>query len=97
MDKILARKSAVGLLPDNIVWRKDKKGWPVPEKVWFDGALKSWMEETVLSSQFLLDNQFIDTQEEFLGLPMLKKVRLLNLAIWHQVFFGDEDKLSKTV
>lgn len=95
--KYLARKSAVGLLPDNIVWRKDKKGWPVPEKVWFDGALKSWMEETVLSSQFLLDNQFIDTQEEFLGLPMLKKVRLLNLAIWHQVFFGDEDKLSKTV
>jgi len=38
--KYIARKSFEGILPSDIVWRKDKMGWPIPEKEWFNNDLK---------------------------------------------------------
>ncbi|MEK7412753.1 MAG: asparagine synthase C-terminal domain-containing protein, partial [Planctomycetota bacterium] len=33
--KWLARAAMHGRLPDEIVWRRDKMGWPIPEHEWF--------------------------------------------------------------
>ena len=85
--KYLARKAAEDLLPQSIAWRKDKKGWPIPEKVWFNGPLRDWMYKKVMSSSFLKRHHFVSEDVDFTSLPLVKKVRLLNMAIWHDVFF----------
>jgi asparagine synthase (glutamine-hydrolysing) len=43
--KYIARRAFSGKLPDEICWRKDKMGWPIPEDVWFKNDLKEWIQE----------------------------------------------------
>jgi asparagine synthase (glutamine-hydrolysing) len=81
--KYLARYVFDKRLPDNIIWSKDKLGWPIPEKFWFEGELKNWLETTIQNSEFLKKHQF--TSE---NMSLLQKIRLLNIAIWHDVFFN---------
>ena len=42
--KYYARLAFDGLLPDKIVWRRDKNGWNVPEREWLDNELRSWTD-----------------------------------------------------
>ena len=37
--KWLARAAMASTLPTEIVWRRDKQGWPIPEQEWFGGPL----------------------------------------------------------
>ena len=48
--KYINRKAVDGLLSDEVVWRKNKLGWPVPEKEWLDGPLKNWADSIVTQS-----------------------------------------------
>tara|TARA_B110000211_G_C14090015_1_gene558519 strand:- start:4936 stop:6825 length:1890 start_codon:yes stop_codon:yes gene_type:complete len=48
--KYLARLAFDGKLPDEICWRKDKQGWPIPEDYWFSGDLKVWLKESLSDS-----------------------------------------------
>jgi len=43
--KYLARLAFSNKLPDEICWRRDKMGWPIPEDVWFNGELGPWITE----------------------------------------------------
>lgn len=40
--KYYARLAFDGLLPDQVVWRRDKIGWNVPEREWLDNELRGW-------------------------------------------------------
>lgn len=86
--KYLARRAFSGKLPDAIVWRKDKMGWPIPETHWFEGKLKSWMTEHVTNPAFVqwLGVTAADVPLDRPDVPMTHKVRWLNLAIWHRLF-----------
>lgn len=86
--KYLARRAFSGKLPDEIVWRKDKMGWPIPETHWFEGKLKSWMAERVTHPAFLqwLGVTAADVPLNKPDVPMTHKVRWLNLATWHHLF-----------
>jgi len=86
--KYLARRAFAGKLPDEIVWRKDKMGWPIPETHWFEGKLKSWMDEHVTNPAFLqwLGVTAADVPLDNPDVPMTHKVRWLNLATWHRLF-----------
>ena len=86
--KYLARRAFSGKLPDEIVWRKDKMGWPIPEKYWFEGKLKSWMVERVTNPAFLqwLGVVAVDVPLNRSDVSMTHKVRWLNLATWHRLF-----------
>ena len=92
--KFIARKAFSGKLPDNIAWRKDKMGWENPEDYWFRGKLKDWVIDRIEGSKFLseigvdlnvrkeLDKKRYDRKD-------LKKVlKLLNLAIWYDIFIA---------
>lgn len=88
--KYLARVAFADILPARIVWRRDKMGWPDPTDYWFRGPLKDWLCREVESSAFLRDlgvggyvRQRLDSQE-----PILPLIRLLNLSVWFDVFFG---------
>ncbi|WP_234912336.1 asparagine synthase-related protein, partial [Vibrio anguillarum] len=51
--KYLARLAFDKKLPDEITWRKDKMGWPIPEEHWFRGNLKDWFISTTEQSNLL--------------------------------------------
>lgn len=88
--KYINRKAVDGLLPDEVVWRKNKLGWPVPEKEWIEGPLKEWSEDIIKSSFFLKRLSRFNVRLLLNSSRTKFKVRKLNLAIWHKLFFEEE-------
>lgn len=83
--KYLARLAFDGLLPDHICWRRDKMGWPVPEKLWMTGPLKSWFWSTVNESnlvEYFLQQRGIALESDQLPTSFY----YLNLAAWQKKF-----------
>jgi len=50
--KVLLRNAAKGLLPDNIINNKVKKGWNSPMGEWFSGIWKEWLLDEISSVDF---------------------------------------------
>jgi asparagine synthase (glutamine-hydrolysing) len=84
--KHIARVAMLNLLPDNILWRRDKLGFPVPEDYWFRGPLKSWIMNEIRSSEFLKKLGLSDVPFDSVHISRL--VRLLSLATWHKTFIN---------
>jgi len=88
--KYLARIAFNGKLPDNIVWRKDKLGWPQPRKNWFFGnyGQQAWNE--IKRSRFLEDfvGMKIDDDIRFTKGVYRPFFRLYNLLRHHEMFFN---------
>ena len=61
-------------------------GWSMPEQYWFDGPLKEWINAVILTSTFLdgLAGKFC---RHTFTVPY--GVRRLNIAAWHECFFGE--------
>ena len=75
--KYYARLAFDGLLPDKIVWRRDKKGWNVPEREWLDNELRSWTDglfEKFNSSMF--EKKRLSTIS---GKSLEHRIRVINL------------------
>ena len=91
--KYLARLAFDKKLPDEIVWRKDKMGWPIPHDHWFRGNLKNWLISIVKSNSFIKEvfPEF-NIEKEFEKKTIEKILRYLNIAIWYEIFF---EKLKK--
>ncbi|HEU5295315.1 MAG TPA: asparagine synthase (glutamine-hydrolyzing) [Burkholderiaceae bacterium] len=88
--KWLARHAVRDELPAAVVWRRDKVGWAIPEPAWFGphGPLHDWLTRCVNSSAFAT----AAAREAGLNLqqsPLAVRIRLLNLAVWHSVFFAE--------
>lgn len=90
--KYIARRAMDTRLPDSITWRKDKMGWPDPVEFWFRGALKETLCRQVETSAFLqqLGVGHDIRQRIEGGEPMRTLIRLFNLSVWHDTFFGDQ-------
>jgi asparagine synthase (glutamine-hydrolysing) len=89
--KYLARFAMDKKLPDEITWRKDKMGWPIPEDFWFRGKLKQWFREVIESSEFLKEikvHHNITMNINNKKYPIKKMIRFLNLAMWYETFFS---------
>lgn len=90
--KYLARLAFDGKLPDEVCWRRDKMGWPVPENIWFSGELKNWFSQTLTNNK--------DNVKKYIKLPSkaeyLKKnnkmmMRILNLSRWFEMHVKTKD------
>jgi len=83
--KFLLRNAVKGIVPDEIVWRKDKKGFVTPEKDWI---LERWdyFENVVFS-----EREFIQPQKVLKYKSLLLKKeslwRFINIALWKKCFF----------
>jgi asparagine synthase (glutamine-hydrolysing) len=93
--KYLARIAFKNKLPDNVVWRKDKLGWPEPSRNWISGSfgLEAW--NAIKKSRFLED--FLDCKILDDVLPSIKNIprpffRLYNLARHYEIFFNRQNK-----
>jgi asparagine synthase (glutamine-hydrolysing) len=82
--KYIARTAMKGSLPENVLWRKDKLGFPVPEEYWFKGPLKEWMKQEINNSEFLETLGY--EKAAYNTYNMSKLVRLLSLASWYKTF-----------
>ena len=82
--KYIARLSFDGKLPDEVNWRKDKMGWPIPEQQWFSGKLKHWFD-------FNIENCVI-CEKLFFKSNFSNSLKKLNISIWEKVFFGKNNK-----
>jgi asparagine synthase (glutamine-hydrolysing) len=93
--KYIPRKAMENKLPQRIIWRKDKKGFPNPEEFWFKGQLKDWFCSEIESSPFLKylhAGRDIRKRIESHG-PISGLVRLLNLSTWYKIFFERDTAL----
>lgn len=95
--KYIARISMNKKLPDDIVWRKDKKGWEMPQKEWVKNGLGVLIRDEVSNSRFLkeigIDFNFSKfdmsiSDNRHWKLP----IRLYNLSQWYKIFFEESGK-----
>lgn len=82
--KYIARLAFDKKLPDTITWRKDKMGWPIPEKKWFAGSLKFWYLDEIKNAEKLLHRNI-----DLVSTSHSKSVRYLNYSIFNRIFFKD--------
>jgi asparagine synthase (glutamine-hydrolysing) len=86
--KWIARKAFEGKLPEAIVWRRDKMGFPTPERIWFAGELRPWAEGILKNSSFIeqvgVRKNIAASYDALCRSNMLWKV--LNLELWARVF-----------
>lgn len=84
--KYLARLAFDGKLPDEVTWRQDKMGWPIPEKKWFLGGLNIWFSSKINNCEICKNLNFGNSSKQF-----AKNVKKLNLSIWQEIFIkGDK-------
>lgn len=98
--KYIARLTFDKKLPDDIVWRRQKFGWEMPQKYWLENGLGEFVINEIRDSKFLMEYDIIDNAEKFYDLNIktnnLKQIfRILNLAIWHRIYF--ERKLENFI
>lgn len=85
--KYLARLAFDKKLPDEITWRKDKMGWPIPEDYWFKGKLKMWALDTLRDSKTVKELcREKDIETEF-NISVKKSIRKLNVAMIDKLNF----------
>jgi asparagine synthase (glutamine-hydrolysing) len=84
--KYLLRKSVEGILPQNIVWRKNKLGFNAPERSWLDsinGIIKKSISESEILAK-ITDKQKVIASFDKLDLRL--KWRLYNIAKWEEIY-----------
>lgn len=87
--KYLARLAFDGKLPDDICWRRDKLGWPIPEAYWFSGLLNNWFLSVINRDSWLEGICFSSASaiNEINEGKFDKAIRIMNLKKWCEVFF----------
>jgi asparagine synthase (glutamine-hydrolysing) len=88
--KWLARRAFDGRLPDAVTWRRDKLGWAIPEVAWFGagGPLGHWLAQQLEASAFVRETA-AQAAVDLSTAPLATRLRLLNLAVWHRLFFEE--------
>jgi asparagine synthase (glutamine-hydrolysing) len=84
-------KSTFGdLLPNEVLTRRDKMGFPVPLNEWFKGELKNFMGD-LFGSRAARERPFFNAEKALMGLTgearfSRKTWGLMGLELWHQIF-----------
>lgn len=86
-------------LPDSILNRKDKMGFPTPLNQWINGEANEFIKD-IFSSSKALNRDFIDNKKVLEGLSTestygRKIWGLLCLEIWQQEFHDQQSKYKK--
>lgn len=84
--KFLLRKVASSILPHNIAWRRDKKGFEAPNSIWLKRHDNNMLEE-VLASKVLFELIDRKARKGFWGkLDEQTRWRLYSVALWERLF-----------
>ena len=80
--KYILRKSAIGKLPDDIIWRRNKFGFEAPTKTWLSD--REAFLKVIRSSRFIQDFVVVDKLHKNIDETTLWK--LYNIAVWAKKF-----------
>lgn len=96
--KWLARHAMRDELPHEIVWRRDKTGWAIPEAAWFGpgGPLESWLADTLAGSRFAAECAGA-AGINLRSAALTVRLRFLNLAVWHRLFFEEAGRPGRAL
>ena len=88
--KHLIKTAVADVLPDQLLTRRDKMGFPVPLKEWMDGELKPFVTD-IFTSQAAKTRAFMRSDKILQSLtreaPFSRKTwGLLSLELWHRIF-----------
>ena len=99
--KYMLKKVFKDKIPDEILFRRDKMGFPVPLKEWFEGELKDFRLDILQSmfdnnrpyiiSEALLND--INSEERF----SRKTWALISLELWYQQFHDKSQEWKKLI
>jgi asparagine synthase (glutamine-hydrolysing) len=95
--KWLGRAALADRLPPEVVWRRDKLGWPIPERDWFAGPLHDWRARTLQGSVFARETAASAGLPDVAKAPLDVQLRLLNLAVWHRLFFEEPTRPGRAL
>jgi asparagine synthase (glutamine-hydrolysing) len=85
--KYVARQAFDQKLPDDIVWRKDKMGWPIPEKQWSNGPLRQWFQAPAADQARFDDWGVGHEYRSCRASPdITRRIRAVNLSAWARTF-----------
>ncbi|GAB4254906.1 MAG: asparagine synthase (glutamine-hydrolyzing) [Vicingaceae bacterium] len=89
--KWLLRQSQKGIVPDNILNRKDKVGFSVPENEWFKQLKNEFLAILPTESDEFVDwnnlrNQYENIHHHAINTTTIRLWRLINFALWRQTF-----------
>lgn len=89
------------VLPEAIISRRDKMGFPVPLKEWFDNELKGFILD-IFSTMHNKKRDFINTQDVLNNFGTEAKYSrkfwgLLSLELWHQEFHDKEEYFKSLI
>lgn len=83
--KYISRLAMSGLLPNQVVWRKEKIGWPSPEEYWFGKIFKDDAQNFLIKSHLLSDITSAKERITIVGGKFdSKQLRALALCFWEQ-------------
>jgi asparagine synthase (glutamine-hydrolysing) len=84
--KAIFREAMRGIVPDEILNNKIKRGYPTPISVWFAGPLHAWAQQFLSESDWYID-QLVDRNELQKLLELQKKNPTLSLshALWKAI------------
>ena len=80
--KNILRKVINDLLPNNIVWRKEKLGFEAPTDIWIE-AISSEMKKQIGNSKIIEE---IADKISFNTLDKVQKWKLFNIAKWEEIY-----------
>lgn len=91
--KRVLRSAVAGLVPTQVVARRDKKGYPTPAVHWFRGPLKDWLREQLSSERLRASGWFqvapveAMLQSHWAGQDRSWELwRILSLLTWQRLF-----------
>jgi len=80
--KYILRKTVEKILPNTIVWRKNKFGFEAPAKIWLD-SIENEILKSISKSKILSE---ILSSVDFRKLDLTQKWKLFNIAKWEEIY-----------
>lgn len=84
--KMISRTAFKDELPKDVIWRRDKMGWSIPDHYWFNHLYKTQVDHSIQSSDIC--KHYLKNDIRKVGdLSFNMRLRLFNLCVWHDLFF----------
>jgi asparagine synthase (glutamine-hydrolysing) len=84
--KWILRRCMTGIVPETIVWRKDKIGFEAPDAAWME-AEESQLRRTIMSSELVRSvSDGAKLEDGYSSMTLRNRWRLYSLAVWSEQF-----------
>lgn len=84
--KYILRLAVEDVLPNHVVWRKNKLGFNAPERSWLSAHKETMVAEVAKSTLLKCITNFELLQQRFPHLPYKEQWLYYNIAVWERIY-----------